>query len=52
MQRVTKTIYESFMLLLVMLTLAGIWMDHAYNSPIHWYVWGIFVVDFFTRWYR
>ncbi|MFC2948755.1 transporter [Virgibacillus sediminis] len=49
MQQATKTIYETIMLLLVMVTLAGIWTDNAYNSIIHWLVWGIFVVDFLIR---
>ncbi|SEN39896.1 voltage-gated potassium channel [Mesobacillus persicus] len=44
-----KIVYESLMLLLVMLTVVTIWTEETYNSTIHWLVWLVFVIDYFIR---
>ncbi|HLR63602.1 MAG TPA: transporter [Lentibacillus sp.] len=49
MQKVAKIIYESIMILLVMLTIITIWSDDTYNSTVSWIVWAVFFADFTVR---
>ncbi|WP_245732815.1 transporter [Salinibacillus kushneri] len=44
-----RTIYESIMILLVMLTIMTLWTENTYDSTINWIVWGIFFCDFVIR---
>ncbi|SFE28706.1 voltage-gated potassium channel [Lentibacillus persicus] len=49
MQKVAQIIYESIMILLVMLTIITIWTEDTYNSTLSWIVWGVFFADFTVR---
>ncbi|TRM11592.1 transporter [Lentibacillus cibarius] len=49
MQKMMKTIYETMMIFLVMLTIVTIWTDDTYNATISWVVWVVFFIDFNVR---
>lgn len=47
-----QLVYESFMVLLAMLSIATIWTNVPFTSYIIWITWGIFFVDLLYRLYK
>ncbi|MFC4556770.1 transporter [Virgibacillus kekensis] len=49
MKKMAKIVYESGMVILVMITIITLWTEDTYNSTVNWIVWGVFFADFLVR---
>lgn len=49
MQKLLKILYDSLMILLIIVTILTLWSDNEINSEIHFIVWLVFAIDFIVR---